>query len=188
MQDLFKDFYYIEGTPILRGVLPFEVLKELDYFITRCKEIKNHPLAEFRRHRNVGKNSYQVSIPTNLLMDSFFLPFLIRMGEYYIGVTDLKNRFVRINNQSNHYDGFDVWVNFSYKGDFNPFHKHSGSLSGVIYYQNDGQETFFCSGHTFAGNYGDILMFPSNYEHGVREKITDNERITLSFNLNVMNN
>jgi len=188
MLDLFKDFFYIEGTPILKGVLPFEILKELDYFISRCREIKNHPLAELRRHRNAGKNSYQVSIPTNLLMDSFLLSFLIRMGELYIGVSNLENRNVRINNIENHHDGYDLWVNFSYKGDINPSHTHAGSLSGVIYYQNDGQETYFTSGPTLVGNCGDIIMFPSNFGHGVREKITDNERITLSFNLNVINN
>ena len=186
MTDIFKDFFYIENTPILRGVLPFEILKELDFFITRCREIKNHPLAELRRHRNVGKNSYQVSIPTNLLMDSFFLAYLIRMGEYYISVTDLKSRLVRINNVQNHYDGYDVWVNFSYRGDVNPSHTHTGSLSGVIYYENDGQETYFTSGYSFVGKRGDILMFPSNYGHGVKEKVTNNERITLSFNLNVL--
>jgi hypothetical protein len=184
---MFEQFNYISNTPILKGTLPNEILEEVSFFVNRCREIKNHPLAELRNHRNVGRNSFQVSIPTNLLMDSFFLAYMIRLGEHYCNITDLKKRAVRINNNQNHYDGYDIWVNFTYKGDVNPIHSHAGDLSGVIYYQNDGLETYFKHAPPYVGKKGDILMFPANFDHGVLEKQTEEERITLSYNLNVLN-
>ena len=187
MVDIFKNYKFISNTPILKGTLPNEILEEVSFFVNRCREIKNHPLAELRSHRNIGENSYQVSIPTNLLMDSFFLAYLIRLGECYCGIDDLKSRRVRVNNIQNHQDGYDIWVNFTYKGDVNPMHTHSGNLSGVIYYQNDGQETLFTHAPPFVGQKGDILMFPSDFCHGVDKKTTEEERITLSFNLWVNN-
>ena len=191
--NIFKNFGYIDNTPIVKGTIPVEILEEVSMFVNRCREIKNHPLAQLRNHKNAGINSYQVSVPQNLLMDSFLLAYLIRLGELYSGFVDLsiqKNRRkIRVvSDNLNHYDGFDVWVNFTYKGDSNPFHTHNGNLSGVIYYQNDGQETLFKNAPPFVGTKGDIIMFPSDFLHGVEEKTTDEERITLSYNLWVFQN
>jgi quercetin dioxygenase-like cupin family protein len=120
-------------------------------------------------------------------MDSFLLAYLIRLGEFYCNVTDKGKRLVEIHNNINHHDGYAVCINFTYKGDDNPLHAHAGDLSGVIYYQNDGLETYFVHAPPYVGKKGDIIMFPANFSHGVLEKQTEEERITLSYNLNVLN-
>ena len=45
-----------------------------------------------------------------------------------------------------HFDGYDIWMNFTYKGDDNPIHNHAGNLSSIIYVKDDdSQPTIFPS-------------------------------------------
>ena len=188
---LFKDFYFLLGTtyPILVGTLPDKILEELQSFVVLCDQIKNHPLSFLKEHVNVGRNAYQVSLPTDLFENSFFMAFLIHYGEMYIHRThkipfeELKRNIV-IRKNTNHYDSYDAWLNYAYLGNENPEHNHAGNLSGVVYIKNTTYEpTVFEDGVEFTGKVGDIILFPSFYKHGVRTKKIANERITLAFNL-----
>jgi len=90
----------------------------------------------------------------------------------------------RLRRWNGHFDAYDMWVNFAYEGDDNPVHKHSGSLSGVIYVKNDGLSTIFTElGTGYEGKPGTLLLFPSSVFHGVNTKSTPSERITLAFNI-----
>jgi hypothetical protein len=184
MNELFKDSYYHHNGPALVSRLPYDIMHELTIMVERCRAIKDHNLGFLRMHRNVGKNSYQVALPSFLFQQSFFYPYLIAMGEFYTKSIPT-NRQVEIKRYLGHYDEYDTWVNFTYKGDINPMHSHSGSLSGVVYFKNDGQPTLFEHHKPFVGEPGMMLMFPSDYVHGVEEKNTDEERITISFNLDI---
>ena len=83
-----------------------------------------------------------------------------------------------------HFDGYDIWTNFAYKGDDNPTHNHAGLLSGVIYYKNHGHPTHFDEyGGSYEGKDGTMVMFPASVLHHVEEQTVDKERITLAFNI-----
>ena len=81
-----------------------------------------------------------------------------------------------------HFDGYEIWTNFSNKGDSNPRHDHGGWLSGVIYYKNHGHPYFNDLDVEYEGKDG-MILFPSNTVHSCKEQTEDKERITLAFNL-----
>lgn len=188
---LFEDFTFEDEFkyPILIGKMPKEILDEIDYFVSECSKIKKHPLYFLRDHKNFGENTYQISVPPSLVENSFTFPFIVYAGQYFIhkkkGI-EMKNliRKILLRRNNSHFDGYDFWINYSYLGDNNPMHTHSGLLSGVIYVKNDSDEkTVFEDGFEFYGKRGDIILFPSDYNHGVLQKNNNTERITIAFNL-----
>ena len=86
-----------------------------------------------------------------------------------------------------HFDGYDIWINYSYKGNFNPEHKHAGDISGVIYLENIDETIFPNLDFKFKGNPGDMILFPSDTLHMVKQQEEEYERITFAFNLNIRN-
>ena len=89
------------------------------------------------------------------------------------------------------------------KGNYAHIHKHGFSdISGVYYYRTNGSDgdIFFETPVTETGcskfwmnhsltfsippEKGLILLFPGWLSHGVRTNTTDNQRISLSFNIN----
>ena len=84
-----------------------------------------------------------------------------------------------------HFDGYDIWANFAYKDNFNPEHKHSGDLSGVIYYKNkDNTPTIFPQHNIqYVGDETTMIIFPSDTLHFVEKQVSTKERITIAFNL-----
>jgi len=194
LDKIFKDFKFENNFkyPILIGKLHSELIREIDGMVEHCNAIKNHPLSFLREHKNYGKNTYQVSVPSPLIDGSFIFAFLTYMGEYFINKTrnysysNLRRR-VGLRKIDKHYDGYDFWLNYSNIGDSNPRHNHSGLLSGVIYVKNDSKEkTIFEDGFEYCGDKGDIIMFPSEYFHQVNKKTSDVERITIAFNLEAL--
>jgi hypothetical protein len=185
---MFKNFNFLpESDKLLVGKMPDEIFLEISQFVKHCRKIKDHPLGHLYNHLNQGKNSYQISVPKPLLEQSFLFPYLIKLGEYYLKEHNINSnvlRPVRLRSNVNHYDGYDCWINFTNKGDINPMHHHNGSLSGVIYYSNiDKCPTIFENGVNYIGKAQEIIIFPATLEHAVDTHVSDNERITLSFNL-----
>ena len=84
-----------------------------------------------------------------------------------------------------HFDHYDAWVNFAYKGDDNPTHNHAGMLSGLIYVKNPEEEQviFDQYGIGYAGQEGTMVLFPSQTFHHVELKKTRKERVTIAFNI-----
>ena len=172
--------------------VPKPIMKEIDLWVKESKRFKDHPLAKLKAHENAGyltldgkkHNSYQCSISPHLIEQSFWLAWVLRLSAKYWGM-GASNRDFMIKKWDGHFDAYDVWTNFSYKGDDNPPHNHSGLLSGVIYYQNHNHPVHFdqynCS---YKGENGTMIMFPSNVWHHVKEQTSSKERITLAFNIN----
>ena len=191
---MFKDFKFLPGTDkLLVGKLPDEIFVEISKFVEHCRKIKDHPLGELYNHLNQGENSYQMSVPAPLLEQSFLFPYLIKLGEHFLKIHNIPinhhQRPVRLRSNLNHYDSYDCWVNFTNKGDINPPHSHAGNLSGVIYYSNiDKCPTIFENDIQYAGKAKEIIIFPASVEHSVNIHTSDNERITLSFNLYLVEN
>ena len=177
--------------PVMVTKIPPQIIKELDVWVKESKRFKNSPLAELKAHENVGyifmdgkkHNSYQCSISPHLIEQSFWMAWVLRLSaKYWGGGKD--HRFFKLRSWTGHFDGYDIWTNFSYKGDDNPTHNHSGSLSGVIYYKNHGHPTLFdeykCG---YQGEDGTMVMFPASTLHHVGPQIANKERITLAFNI-----
>lgn len=150
-----------------------------------------------------GKNSYQIKVDPNFLYDNDITDYFLSLGKYYI--QSVGAPYHRITMGS-------VWINYTYKGDFNPIHTHDSLLSGVIYIkqdegitreQNEGSHGRATSGipgmthfvhdlnyhpfnkFTYSNPFvaGELLMFPSWLTHWVNPFVTDGERVTLAFNI-----
>lgn len=185
---MFENFNLLPGTQIMAGRLPDEIFSEITTFVEHCRKIKDHPLGSLYNHLNKGKNSYQISIPKPLLEQSFLFPYLIKVGELYMKKQNypVNDHFrqVRLRSVDHHFDGYDCWVNFTKKGDYNPPHDHPSTLAGVIYYSNkDKYPTIFQDNTEYTGDTQEIIIFPAKLMHFVPTHTSDDERITLSFNL-----
>ena len=195
IEEIFGDITLIGETPnlILKAQMPDRIFDDVKSWIEPCRSIKDDDYAELLSHINVGTgyNSYQTGIPRRFIDNSFFLGYLIRFGEIYLDTTNIpnavNNRRVHLRNYPGHFDGYDIWMNFAYEGDSNPQHNHAGSLSGIIYIQDeDNQPTHFpLHDYVHHPKAGEILLFPAHLLHFVEEKKTECERITASFNLDV---
>ena len=192
MNDIFEMKKLQDGCPVMVTHIPKPILKEIDLWVKESKRFKNHPLAELKAHENVGyllsadgkkHNSYQCSISPHLIDQSFWLAWVMRLSAKYWGAGK-NNRFYKLKKWDGHFDGYDIWTNFSYKGNDNPIHNHRGFLSGVIYYKNHNHPTYFNDyGCSYKGDDGRMIMFPSSVWHHVKEQTSNKERITLAFNI-----
>ena len=177
--------------PVMVTKIPPQIMKEIDGWVNESKKFKNSPLAALKAHENVGylamdgkqHNSYQCTISPHLIDQSFWLAWVLRLSAKYWGGEKSHRNFV-LRRWQGHFDAYDIWTNFAYKGDDNPTHNHAGLLSGVIYYRNHTHPTLFdeykCG---YNGEDGTMVMFPANTWHHVEPQIANKERITLAFNI-----
>ncbi len=191
MNDLLKMEKLASGCPVMVANIPPQIMKEIDGWVKESRSIKNHPLAELKAHENVGyladdgkkHNSYQCSISPRLVEESFWLAWVLRLAQKYWGM-DKPHRAFKIRRWDGHFDGYDIWTNFAYRGDDNPIHNHAGFLSGVIYYKNHKHPTIFDEyGCLYEGLDGTMVMFPATTLHHVTPQISNKERITIAFNI-----
>ena len=193
MTDLLNMHKLAPGTtcPVMVTKIPKQIQNEIDGWVNESKRFKNSPLAALKAHENVGyltmdgkkHNSYQCSISPNLIEQSFWLAWVIRLAKRYWGPGEVTRAF-SIRKWDGHFDGYDIWTNFAYKGDDNPTHNHAGFLSGVIYYKNHKHPTIFDEYNcAYEGLDGTMVMFPSSTLHHVEPQTANKERITLAFNI-----
>jgi len=176
--------YKIIDKDIIHTKLPKLIIKELEVWKKECDKIKNHPLSHLKEHDNAGSktNYYQTSVPTYLIENSYWLAYVIRLSGI---VTKEDNRSFFIRKWNGHFDNYDVWINYSYKGNKNPTHNHAGFFSGVVYLNNKNDITNFVDKNiNFIGKKGDMIMFPSSLRHKVDEQKMKYERVTFAFNIN----
>ena len=180
-----------DSCPVMMIKIPSQIRKEIDIWVNESKKFKNSPLAELKAHENVGyigmdgkkHNSYQCSISPHLIEQSVWLSWVIRLTQKYWGMGRDHRQF-KLRKWEGHFDGYDIWTNFAYKGDDNPTHNHAGIISGVIYYKNYGHPTIFDEYNIgYEGKDGTMAMFPSSVLHHVEPQISNKERITLAFNI-----
>ena len=191
MEDLLNMHKLRDGCPVMVKKIPPQIKKEIDGWVNESRKFKDSPLADLKAHQNVGyldmdgkkHNSYQCSISPHLVDQSFWLAWVLRLTAKYWGMGK-ENRAFKLRKWDGHFDGYDIWTNFAYKGDDNPSHNHSGFLSGVIYYKNHGHPTIFDEyGVAYEGLDGTMVMFPASTLHHVQPQTGDKERITLAFNI-----
>ncbi len=162
--------------------MPEEIVQEIEEWKIACDKIKNHKLSFLKSHENIGTltNAYQCSVPYNIIKNSFWLPYCLRMSS---NIFKVEHRELSIREWVGHFDAMDVWINYSYKGNYNPRHTHTGFLSGVIYLQNEDYTHFTNLDFKYKGNKGDMIIFPSSTPHEVKKQEKDYERITFAFNV-----
>jgi hypothetical protein len=176
--------HQVQNLPIFITKIPKEIIKEIDKWVLECRKIKNHKLAYLKQHDNFGTNhnSFQISIPKKCIDDSFFLAFLNR---FVAKCFNNNHRDYYLREWKGHFDGYDIWANFTYEGDDNPEHHHTGDISGVIYYKNDDTPTIFTKHNiAYEGKEETMIIFPANTPHKVDAKKSKKERITIAFNMN----
>jgi len=108
-------------------------------------------------------------------------------------------------NQAVRYD-IKGWINFSYNGNFQFDHDHGiGGISGVYYYKTNGEDGDIVFEHptgALLGNYfpftenykqviykpivGRLVLFPSWLPHRVKINTTQNLRISVAFNCDMI--
>jgi len=183
MEEEMKIKYKIIGGDIIYTKLPKEILNELKSWKKSCDEIKNHPLSQLKLHDNRGTktNNYQVSVPSLLVENSYWLAFVIRLCSM---VTNEDHRQFFMRRWNGHFDNYDLWINYAYKNNSNPVHHHGGFFSGVIYFNNKKDKTIFTKKKIdFVGKKGDMIMFPSSLDHKVNKQKEEYERVTFAFNI-----
>ena len=191
MNDILKMNGLGENVPVMYVKIPDQIMQEIDVWVQESRKFKNSSLAELKAHENVGyksmdgkaHNSYQCSISPHLIEQSFWLAWILRLTQKYWGMGE-HHRGFRLRRHDGHFDGYDIWTNFAYKGDDNPRHNHAGLLSGVIYYKNHNHPTIFDEYNVaYEGKDGTMVLFPSQVWHHVEPQVVDTERITLAFNI-----
>lgn len=188
-----KCFFCNEIPSLMTNQVPDLIFDEVKHFVEESRKTKEHPLGYLREHKNAGVNTFQITVPTNMFENSFTMAYINRLSEYYRcvieGGEDLEkySRAIMFRKYHGHHDGYEFWVNFTYKHDRNIPHTHSGEISGIIYVTETKMPTNFFLNDIEVSHYGkpgEILLFPSNLKHSVDENLYDEERITISFNLN----
>ena len=172
--------------------IPSYIKTEIDGWVKDTRKWKDHPLGYLKVHENAAYkhpedgnvyNTYQCSVSPRLVEESLWLPWVLRLAnKYFYSVAH--HRHLGIIRRSGHFDAYDVWSNFAYKGDSNPSHNHDGFLSGVIYHTNHGHPTYFDDHKvSYEGKDGTMVLFPAETYHHVEEQMDDKERITFAFNI-----
>ena len=184
------EFNAIWDDPLLVCTLPKEINLEIKEWVDESIKIKNHPLSEYKAHNNVGycgfhpdlnANAYQCSVPSHLVINSFWLAYTLRLCASHWGG---EHKMYSLAEYRGHFDSFDIWTNFSYKGNYNPPHIHATDISGIIYYQSLNHPTRFPQvGKTHESKDGTMVLFKSDVEHRVGVQKDDGERITIAFNI-----
>lgn len=194
------------GCFLLKHQVPSIVFTALETYIEDCKtKLSDDQFVDENNFSDylAGKNSYQIKLKKEFCINSNLDSYLLSIGEFY-----LKNMQVSVTN----YRTGTSWINYSYKGDYNPLHLHDSLLSGVIYIKQDDtiteemrSESNFRSMHsnpgsthfvydlknnplnkfTYVNNFkkGELIMFPSWLSHWVNPFNCEGERITVAFNL-----
>ena len=195
LKKLFCKNAVFDEVPVLVTTLPEEIYNEFVDFQKACEDIRYSNLSFLREHINEGNNAYQVSVPRNLVENSFAFAYLIYLGQFYLNKLDNLSfrdtvRRIRLRQIEDHFDGYDLWANFSEKGSENPKHTHSGGkgLSGVVYMTDCQTPTIFDDKVPFYGQPGQVVIFPASLYHSVPKQEESETRITFAFNLDVINN
>lgn len=173
-----------ENCPVMIAKIPDLIMEEIDVWVEECKKIKEHPYAELKslRHKNLENDYFRINVSESLVKESFCLPWILKLCSVYVGnnTSDIDFKIIIDNGSLS----WGVWTNFYQKGNYLSDHCHMGDLSAVIYYKNHDHPTFFNDYDvSYKGVNGTMILFPSDTLHHVKEQLSDEERITISFNI-----
>ena len=120
---IYKDVKEISPL-ILKHKMPSLIYKEITKCLKHTANIKKNKLSCLLEHVNAGENSYQISLPFNLIEGSLLQAYIIHLGEYYrckyenLSFEQVRRkRTVRMRRNVDHFDSYDLWVNYTKKGE-----------------------------------------------------------------------
>jgi hypothetical protein len=166
----------------------------------------NNPARKSYAHQLAGVIRHGEQIETSTLLLPRFTSFLCGLAQHYIlRLGEANGLALRPTVQAVFRDG---WIVLSRAGDYNPVHKHSAQLSGIIYVKvppqvadpasMDGKLHFLFGQHQESNldllgdrliipAEGDLYLFPSWMQHVVYPFQGPGERISFAFNLLAQN-
>ena len=174
-----------ENCPVVIAKIPDLIMKEIDVWVEECEKIKEHPYAALKNleEKTLENDFYRLRVPDSLIEESFWLPWTLKLCSIYVGNNTTAADF-SVALLHNGCRSWGVWTNFYQRGNRLSDHIHDGDLSGVIYCKNHDHPTFFSDYDIgYEGIDGTMILFPSNTIHHVKEQLSDEERITISFNI-----
>jgi uncharacterized protein (TIGR02466 family) len=184
--------------PSIHSIFPTPI-----YFTNLYREFTKKELSLVDKCKlNVNKNeSNTTSSDTYILNHKLFKDLKTELD---LIIQDYFNKIISSSNNIKPYIT-QSWLNYTEKNQFHHKHNHWNSfISGVVYINCNNENetiTFFKEKHemlnfetkeynlwnsktwSFVVNNGDVVLFPSELEHMVQVKTTDNTRISLSFNV-----
>jgi uncharacterized protein (TIGR02466 family) len=205
-------FIFPFGTSILIDKIPDNVFASIEELVAKIKpQLSDSEFINKNSHSRslVGKNSYQIVVPEDMLIDSNFSEYVLNLSNKYASKYDLKlnNPYIA-----------SAWLNFSRAGDYNSIHVHDNLFSGIIYVYQDEAISKEISNHPISTKWSstpgtttflydinnrnqfnywaylkdfvkqEVVLFPSWLMHYVNPfTSSDAERITLAFNIDITN-
>lgn len=173
--------------PILVCALPEQIMEEVNEWVEECRKAKDSPLTSYKSYwgndYDIGNtpNFYRCPVPTHLVENSFWLAYTLKLCAEMDNTVSTNYKLPKTDG---HYNGYNIWANFSGKGSYVPTHKHDTTVSGIIYAKNHNHPTYFPEKDIeYMGDVGTMILFPSNTLHSVNQQEEDEERITISFNI-----
>jgi len=184
--------------PSIHSIFPTPI-----YFTNLYREFTKKELSLVDKCKfNVNKNeSNTTSSDTYIINHKLFKDLKTELDSI---IQDYFNKIISPSNNIKPYIT-QSWLNYTEKNQFHHKHNHWNSfISGVVYINCNKENetiTFFKEKHemlnfetknynlwnsktwSFVVNNGDVVLFPSELEHMVQVKTTDNTRISLSFNV-----
>jgi hypothetical protein len=198
--NLFKNYIEIDhpNSPILKGYLPSLIFSQLKNIVSKVRLTKdqNYSFLKDNLHQSVDNFSYRPYIPNYLLEPTFIFEYIRSLGAYFYSKffnLSFEEAFNKVKvNELDEYNylmpKYDIWINYSTKNTKSNLHAHKGNFSGIIFVENsEVSTTFFPPNLSIKGNPGEILLFNSFLPHSVYSNSSNLERVTISFNLNIIN-
>ena len=187
-------------TPLFEIVVKDIDNKELAENVYKLKEIDNDGC---KKSNNGGWHSAEFGMRIEKNQDNlrFFKPLLDKF-EYILPILPFEPAIVSLEN-------YCIWANINTKNSFNTRHNHPGcDLAGVYYVKvpegdvgnivfNDPRQVLSYGDQFITQRYvggestsrfpveGNMYLFPPSLEHCVMPNKTDEDRISISFNLNL---
>lgn len=176
-------------TPILRTNIGRELTEEEHRFFS---ETEKNLSSNFENSTSIDK--YVLDAPAMQPLRAFFIEGVNQYGRKIISVSERVEFYIT-----------QSWINYTQTGQSHHRHMHTNSLiSGVFYIKavKDIDRLFFYRDATpqisvwnkevnwynadswcFSVGTGDLILFPSNVQHGVEETTGKHTRISLAFNV-----
>lgn len=188
--DLFKDFQLINGTPIMKGNVPFKIMEELQTTANICEDIRDGELSFLLRKRTpVSNNYFEMVVPKKYIQDSLtyaFLRYAAALFNIKLNNPNVYEQF-DLRKDDGKLDAYDFWINFYKSGNHIEPHDHGGDFSGIIYFTDNFLDatTFNIDDNYYShfGKKGEILIFPSTLPHWTDPLKSTEQKISFSFNL-----
>ena len=193
-----SDRFIIDGGDVIQNLYPTPIYS--------AKVDNLDPIQE-EMFSALEKTSFKMNPcwASHYLSDVFFRLNVVKEYELSLFVSELAKHIQNYCNYLNYTGDCQIsesWFSLFRKGNYGHIHHHGATdISGVYYIKTNGEDgnLFFetpnqhlgtskvfstlTPRHEYKPEVGNIMLFPGWLMHGIQTNTTDNERISLSFNI-----